>query len=97
MTPNQLDAFLLVATDPGHGSTEYAWRLGVEQGVVSQILETLGQRGRTKAGRFDLVISEFGSGDVRRQQFYLTSKGRALFKRIQSHLRIMALPEDAME
>jgi len=75
-------AFLLVARDEGLGVTEYAERAGVSQSVMSRHLLDIGERNRHMEEGFGLVTYRASPMELRKHEYTLTDKGRALAHQI---------------
>ena len=77
-----LTTFLLVAMKPGLSVTEYA-EFGQRSGsVMSRHLLDLGERNRKKQPGFGLVVGRPNPMELRKHEYFLTPKGRALFERL---------------
>jgi DNA-binding MarR family transcriptional regulator len=87
MTTSYLVAFLAVAMDPGKGPTAYAERLGTIQPVMSRVLLEIGKKARSReTGALGLVDSEPDPGNLRQHRYFLTEKGRELFKMVMDRM-----------
>jgi hypothetical protein len=75
-------AFLLVAMEEGHGTSEYARRAGVSQSVMSRHLLDIGDRNRHMQEGFGLVTQRQDPLNLSRHQNMLTPKGRAIAHQI---------------
>lgn len=75
-------AFLLVALEEGLGVNEYAQRSGVSQSVMSRHLLDLGERNRYMKAGFGLLTQRPDPLELRKQQTFLTDKGRTIAHRI---------------
>ena len=86
MPSSYMEAFLAVALKPGYGPTEYAKDLRTIQPIMSRILLELGEHPRAGLRGLGLVDRRMSSESLRNQEYYLTSKGRALLHRIAAAL-----------
>lgn len=77
-----ITAFLLVAEEEGLGVVDYAKRAGVSTSVMSRHLLDIGERDRYMEEGFGLVTSRANPMELRKHEFYLTDKGRALVHQI---------------
>jgi len=75
-------AFLLVAQNEGLGVGEYAERAGVSVSVMSRHLLDIGQRNRHMEEGFGLVTYRANPMELRRHEYTLTDRGRALAHQI---------------
>lgn len=75
-------SFMLVALDEGRGVGEYAERAGVSQSVMSRHLLDIGERNRYMQDGFGLVTYRANPMELRKHEYFLTPKGRALFHEI---------------
>lgn len=75
-------AFLLVAMEEGLGVSEYAERAGVSMSVMSRHLLDIGERNRHMEEGFGLVTARQNPLELRRNEVFLTNKGRALLRQI---------------
>jgi DNA-binding MarR family transcriptional regulator len=75
-------AFLLVAMEEGLGVSDYAKRAGVSMSVMSRHLLDIGERNRHMEEGFGLIESRQNPMELRKNEIYLTTKGRALLHRI---------------
>lgn len=66
--------FMLVATEPGLGVTEYANKAGVTQTVMSRHLLDIGERNRHMEPGFGLVEKRY-TLNLRQSEILLTEKG----------------------
>jgi DNA-binding MarR family transcriptional regulator len=71
-------AFLLVAEEEGLGVGEYAQRAGVSVSVMSRHLLDIGDRNRHMEEGFGLVTYRANPVELRKHEYMLTDKGRAL-------------------
>jgi DNA-binding MarR family transcriptional regulator len=71
-------SFLLIAQEEGLGVSEYAARAGVSPSVMSRHLLDIGDRNRHLQDGFGLVTSRQNFRMLRRSEYFLTPKGRAL-------------------
>jgi DNA-binding MarR family transcriptional regulator len=74
--------FLLVAQEEGLSVVEYAERSGVSTSVMSRHLLDIGDRNRHMADGFGLVTYRANPMELRKHEYFLTSKGRALVHEI---------------
>src|SRR5262249_7788823 len=84
-----MEAFLLVAREPGLSVTEYAKRLKAPKSTVSRDLLDLGDRNRKGEPGVGLVTSRPNRFDPRQLEYRLTPRGRALVKQIGLAFRQM--------
>lgn len=75
-------AFLLVAMDEGLGVSEYAERAGVSMSVMSRHLLDIGERNRHMEEGFGLVTARQNPMELRKNEVFLTSKGKAVLRQI---------------
>lgn len=75
-------AFLLVAQEEGLGVGNYAERAGVSVSVMSRHLLDIGERNRSMEEGFGLVTYRPNPMELRKHEYMLTDKGRALIHRI---------------
>jgi DNA-binding MarR family transcriptional regulator len=71
-------AFLLVAQEEGLGVGDYAERAGVSVSVMSRHLLDIGERNRSMEDGFGLVTYRANPMELRKHEYALTEKGRAL-------------------
>ena len=79
-------AFLLVAEKEGLGVIDYARRAGVSVSVMSRHLLDIGKRNRKMKPGFGLVTYRSNPNELRRHEYFLTDKGRALLHQIRRSL-----------
>ena len=79
-------AFLLVANEEGLGVGDYAQRAGVGVSVMSRHLLDIGERNRHMAEGFGLVTYQANPFELRKHEYTLTDKGRALVNKLASAL-----------
>ncbi len=75
-------AFLLVATDEDKGVVDYAKRAGVSVSVMSRHLLDIGERNRHMEEGFGLVTYRANPLELRKHEYFLTDKGRALLHKL---------------
>jgi DNA-binding MarR family transcriptional regulator len=75
-------AFLLVAEEEGLGVGDYAHRAGVSVSVMSRHLLDIGVRNRHMEKGFGLVEYRPNPLELRKHEYMLTDKGRALLNQI---------------
>jgi DNA-binding MarR family transcriptional regulator len=80
-------AFLLVAMDEGLSVSDYAQRAGVSLSVMSRHLLDIGERNRHMEEGFGLITSRQSPLELRRNEIYLTPKGKALLHKIVRQLK----------
>jgi DNA-binding MarR family transcriptional regulator len=80
-------AFLLVAEEEGLSVSEYAERAGVSLSVMSRHLLDIGPRNRYMEEGFGLVETRQNPMELRKNELYLSHKGRALMNEISRQLR----------
>jgi DNA-binding MarR family transcriptional regulator len=83
---SMIEAFLLVALNEGCSLRQVVEMSGKPQSTMSRQLLDLGDRNRTGAPGLGLVEWRIAPEELRRKEYYLTPKGRALLKRILSEL-----------
>jgi DNA-binding MarR family transcriptional regulator len=71
-------AFLLVAAEEGLGVGDYAQRAGVSVSVMSRHLLDIGDRNRNREDGFGLVTYRSNPMELRKHEYMLTDRGRAL-------------------
>jgi DNA-binding MarR family transcriptional regulator len=79
-------AFLLVAMEEGLGIGDYAKRAGVSMSVMSRHILDIGDRNRHMEEGFGLVTSKQSPMELRKNEVYLTPKGRTLMHQIVRQL-----------
>ena len=82
MPSSYMSAFLAVAMNPGEGPTQYARAMGTIQPIASRILQEIGQRARHGDEPLQLVDQRLSTQDARQRQYFLTTKGELLKRRI---------------
>jgi DNA-binding MarR family transcriptional regulator len=75
-------AFLLVCHEEGMGVGDYAERAGVSVSVMSRHLLDIGDRNRHMEEGFGLVTYRANPMELRKHEYMLTDKGRALAHKI---------------
>lgn len=75
-------SFLLVAEEEGLSVSDYAKRAGVSKSVMSRHLLDIGDRDREMGDGFGLVTSRPNPMELRKHEYMLTDKGRAMLHRI---------------
>lgn len=80
-------AFLLVAMEEGLSVSDYAQRAGVSLSVMSRHLLDIGERNRHMEEGFGLVTSRQSPAELRKNELYLTPKGKALMHKIVRQLK----------
>jgi DNA-binding MarR family transcriptional regulator len=85
-------AFLLVAMNPGKGSSEYARDLGLAQAVTSRLMLEIGQKSRTGEEGLGLLDSSPDGQDLRVRRVFLTNKGRGLLRRVLADMKKLKTP-----
>jgi DNA-binding MarR family transcriptional regulator len=75
-------AFLLVAEEEGLGVSDYARRAGVSLSVMSRHLLDIGERNRGMDEGFGLVTYRANPNELRKHEYMLTDKGRAVAHQI---------------
>ncbi len=73
-----VSAFLMVASEEGLGVGDYAERAGVSVSVMSRHLLDIGDRNRHMEEGFGLVTYRANPMELRKHEYMLTDKGRAL-------------------
>jgi len=79
-------AFLLVAQEELLGVGEYAERAGVSVSVMSRHLLDIGERNRHLEKGFGLVTYRANPMELRKHEYMLTDRGRALLHQITRQL-----------
>jgi DNA-binding MarR family transcriptional regulator len=79
---SMIDAFLIVAMNEGCSLRDAVAMSGKPQSTISRHLLDLGERNRKKEPGLGLVAWRIAPDELRRKEFYLTPKGRALLRRI---------------
>ena len=79
---SMISAFLLVALNEGCSLREVVEMSGKPQSTVSRHLLDLGERNRKGEPGLRLVAWRIAQEELRRKEYYLTPKGRALLRRI---------------
>lgn len=80
-------SFLLVAEEEGLGVGDYAKRAGVSMSVMSRHLLDVGERDRKGGKGFGLVTYRSNPMELRKHEYMLTDKGRALLHKITRALK----------
>lgn len=75
-------AFLLVCHEEGLGVGDYATRASVSVSVMSRHLLDIGERNRHMQDGFGLVTYRANPMELRKHEYMLTDKGRALAHKI---------------
>lgn len=79
-------AFLLVAEEEGLGVVDYAKRADVSVSVMSRHLLDIGDRSRNMEAGWGLVTARSNPLELRRHEYMLTDKGRALLHKVTRQL-----------
>lgn len=79
-------AFLLVAEEEGLGVIDYANRAGVSVSVMSRHLLDIGDRNRNMEEGWGLVTYRQNPMELRRHEYMLTPKGKALLHKVTRQL-----------
>ena len=82
MPAQYIRAFLLVAEKEGLGVVDYARRAGVSMSVMSRHLLDIGERNRYMEEGFGLVTHRRKPMELRKHEYFLTDKGRALLHKV---------------
>lgn len=82
-----ITAFLQVAMEEGLSVNEYAEKAGVSMSVMSRHLLDIGERNRHMEEGFGLVTSRQNPMELRKNEIFLTPKGRALMHKITAQLK----------
>jgi DNA-binding MarR family transcriptional regulator len=82
MPAQYITTFLLVALQPGLSVGEYAELAHVSNSVMSRHLLDIGDRNRQMNAGFGLVTGRPNPMELRKHEYFLTPKGRALFERM---------------
>lgn len=80
-------AFLLVAEEEGLGVGDYAKRAGVSISVMSRHLLDIGERNRDGTAGFGLVTYRSNPLELRKHEYMLADKGRALLHKLTRALK----------
>ena len=75
MPAQYIQTFLLVATEPGLGVSEYALRAGVSKSVMSRHILDLGVRHRSGEPGLGLLYTKQNPMNLRAHEVFLTDKG----------------------
>jgi len=81
-------AFLLVTEEEGLGVGDYAKRAGVSVSVMSRHLLDIGERNRKMEAGFGLVTYRANPLELRKHEYMLTDKGRALLHQITRQMEL---------
>ena len=76
-------SFLLVAQNEGKGVGDYAEQAGVSSSVMSRHLLDIGARNRHMEPGWGLVDYRPNPLELRKHEYWLTPKGKALFQKMQ--------------
>lgn len=79
-------AFLLVAEEEGLGVGDYAEKAGESVSVMSRHLLDIGERNRSMTDGFGLVTYRSNPMELRKHEYTLTDKGRAVLHQIKRQL-----------
>ena len=79
---SMIEAFLLVALNEGCSLRDIVELSGKPQSTMSRHLLDLGERNRKMEPGLGLVAWRIAPDELRRKEYYLTPKGRALLRRI---------------
>lgn len=82
-----ITAFLLVAEEEGLGVVDYAKKAGVPISVMSRHLLDIGERNRKMADGYGLVTYRANPMELRKHEYYLTDKGRAVLAQLVRAVR----------
>jgi DNA-binding MarR family transcriptional regulator len=85
--------FLMVATDEGKGSTEYAKEQGISNTVMTRHMLDIGDRNRQREEGFGLITQERDLHDLRRHHARVTPTGKALVRKLMNALRTVPKPK----
>jgi DNA-binding MarR family transcriptional regulator len=80
-------AFLLVAEEEGLSVNDYAKRAGVSVSVMSRHLLDIAERNRNMKPGFGLVAYRASPMELRKHEYWVTDKGRALLHKLATQLR----------
>jgi len=86
MPLSQLQAFLLVANDPGKSLGELSAIAGIKQSTLSRYLLDWSDKTRTGAPGYRLIAREVDPEELRRNSYSLTAKGYALLNKVSAAL-----------
>jgi DNA-binding MarR family transcriptional regulator len=89
MTASYMAAFLAVAKNPGQGPTEYAKACGTTQPIMSRLLLELGSHARVREQGIGLVDREVDPGNLRQTRYFLTNKGRIVYREVIETLKAL--------
>jgi len=84
-----IEAFLRVALDEGTSLRDVVEKSGKPQSTVSRHLLDLGDRDRKGDPGLGLVVWRISPQELRRKEYTLSPKGRALLHRILSDLAVV--------
>jgi hypothetical protein len=87
MPARYIKSFLLVAEEEGLGPTDYAKRANVAVSVMSRHLLDIGERDRYMKPGLGWVTCRLNPMELRKKQYWLTDKGRALVHKFKRQLR----------
>jgi DNA-binding MarR family transcriptional regulator len=83
-TLRQASAFLVVATNPGHGPTAYAKALGTIQPIASRWLLDLAHSGRDDKAGLGLLNRTVDTENLRHVRYTLTASGEKLARQMSA-------------
>lgn len=86
MPAQYIVAFLMVATKEGRGVVDYAKQAGVSVSVMSRHLLDIGERNRHMEKGYGLVTYQPNPLELRKHEYFLTDKGRALYHQVIRHI-----------
>ncbi len=86
MPMQYVQSFLIVAEYQGLGVTDYARRANVEVSVMSRHLLDIGKRNRDMEPGFGWVDYRNNPMELRKKEYFLTDKGRALIHQFKRQL-----------
>jgi len=82
-----MEAFTVVAMEPGKGPTGYAEDMGTIQPIASRVLLEIGPKARQRPQALELVDRQQKPDNWREQEYFLTSKGGKLMRDLLEILR----------
>jgi len=80
MPSSYMEAFIVVAKEPGKGPTGYAEDMKTIQPIASRVLLEIGPKARQRPQTLELVDRQQKPDNWREQEYFLTPKGRKLMR-----------------
>lgn len=87
MPLNYVMSFLAVAQEEGLSVSDYAERLGLSISTMSRHLLDIGERNRTMDPGHGLIFHRANPNELRKHQYFLTTKGKTLLGQILRELK----------